>query len=251
MRDSGDSRLIAEVEQNHAAAAANGGVPRMDQLFGAQNPGTSTLQEQTQCIQAESRKHALDVTRMEMQERRLALVKSTVETFSMASDFLKSIGQFDSRQDIDIGLAVSIQIRNAATHPSIGQSPNDQLALQQPSNGVPMHDVTTSKIEAELLKDELSWSTRFITDHEKAIGCAVSAAYKSKYGRKPEKHPQFDKSNETRQVCHYTTRDRQLFQSALRMWYVEHTKGVENETLTCQACGVSRSNKKQRASLLK
>jgi hypothetical protein len=255
MRDTGDSRLIAEVEDNRAATSANGGVPRMESLFGS---GQNVPENVEIC--GESRKHRLEQLDIDVKKQRISVLKSSVDGYQIARDFLEHIGQLDSRQDIDIGLAIKVQIRNTVTADFVvdkapqsigaGQSiglhsagsrsaVQDQAPSTLTSPGA-VYDVTTSKIEAQRMKGELGWSTRFINDHERSIGTAISLAYKAKYKVKPQKHPQVDNCNETREVNHYTTKDRELFQAAIRAWYFAHIKGVDEKSVTCKVCGVNK-----------
>jgi hypothetical protein len=73
------------------------------------------LEERVQCMTPEQQRR--EATTME--ERRLALVVSTVSTLSMAREFLISIGQLDACSDVDIGRAIGIQIRNVVKQSSI------------------------------------------------------------------------------------------------------------------------------------
>ena len=132
----------------------------------------------------------------------------------MARDFIESINMLDSRQLVDIGVAINVQVRQAGSAAGTARLPLPRAVTDAPGETgtetwpqvrhIP-REVTTSKVEAQLMKPELGWSTRFITEHECAIGVAVSKALKTKHIKAPEKHTQYDKSNETRLVNHYTT----------------------------------------------
>ncbi len=92
----------------------------------------------------------------------------------------------DSRQLVDIGIAINVQVRQAGTG-------NLALSATADACAVPriMYEVTKSKIEAQLMKDEPGWSTRYITEHECAIGTAASKKFKLKYIKVPEQHSQY------------------------------------------------------------
>jgi hypothetical protein len=250
----GDPTLVGEIARNNAAAAANGGVPEFKAVpvvptVDLETDAQMNLAERKMALRERERIFDFDVAHpsntLEKMNRdithaRASALKASLESLQMARDFLKSINMLDSRQLVDIGIAISVQVRQAGTG-NLALSPTaDACAVPRI-----MYEVTTSKIEAQLMKNELGWSTRYITEHECAIGTAVSKAFKLKYIKVPEKHSQYDKMNETRLVNHYTTEDRELFQNALRVWYSEHTDGVQKGSITCQACGVTKASQKK------
>jgi hypothetical protein len=261
----GDPTLVGEIARNNAAAAANGGVPEFKAVpvvptVDLETDAQMNLAERKMALRERERIFDFDVAHpsntLEKMNRdithaRASALKASLESFQMARDFLESINMLDSRQLVDIGVAINVQVRQAGIATGTERLPLPRAVTDAPGETEILprvrqtpREVTTSKIEAQLMKPELGWSTRFITEHECAIGVAVSKAFKAKHIKAPEKHTQYDKSNETRLVNHYTTDDRELFKDAMRVWYSEHTDGVQSGSITCQACGVTKTSAK-------
>jgi hypothetical protein len=74
MRDTGDSRLISEVQHNSAAAMANGGAPPVISLFGT-DKSTPTLETNNPTIDVLERQLALREREQALVEREQALVE--------------------------------------------------------------------------------------------------------------------------------------------------------------------------------
>jgi hypothetical protein len=77
MRDTGDSRLISEVQHNSAAAVANGGAPPVISLFGT-DKSTPTLETNNPTIEVLERQLALREREQALVEREQALVERQV-----------------------------------------------------------------------------------------------------------------------------------------------------------------------------
>ena len=77
MRDVGDPRLIAELQNNRAAAIANGGIPRMDALFGPAVPDItqSTITGTCPELVVASNKRSIAMMEADVEERQLAIAE--------------------------------------------------------------------------------------------------------------------------------------------------------------------------------